>query len=165
MFLMNVSLRRSANSDGFTLIELMVVVMTIALLIAIAIPTFLGFRGSAQDKAAQAALVQADKTAFLVFLEEASIPKKPNLTPLLSSLEPSVTWIDFNVSSTGPGVISIQGPNNVNDDQELLMTTLSDSGTCFFLRAIVGATTERGFEKSAASCKANDHKNSPDTGW
>jgi len=162
---MEASLRRSANSDGFTLIELLVVLMTMALLIAIAIPTFLGFRDSAQDQAAQAALVQADKTAFLVFLEEATIPKKPNLIPLLTSLEPSTTWIDFNVSSTGPGVISVQGPNNANDDQELLMAALSDSGTCYFLRAIIGATTERGFEKSAASCKANDHKNSPDTGW
>ena len=45
------------------------------------------------------------------------------------------------------------------------MTALSESGTCFFLRSIVGATTERGFEESAASCKANSFKNSPDTGW
>lgn len=38
---------------GFTLIELMVVVMIVAVLIAIAIPSFLGFRRAAQDREAQ----------------------------------------------------------------------------------------------------------------
>lgn len=45
--------KRLAGDGGFTLIELMVVVMIIAVLIAIAIPSFLGFRSSAQDRSAQ----------------------------------------------------------------------------------------------------------------
>jgi type IV pilus assembly protein PilA len=49
------AIRRGLKRDqGFTLIELMVVVMIIAVLIAIAIPSFLGFRKSAQDRSAQA---------------------------------------------------------------------------------------------------------------
>lgn len=48
------TIRRGLSRDeGFTLIELMVVVMIIAVLIAIAIPSFLGFRKSAQDRSAQ----------------------------------------------------------------------------------------------------------------
>lgn len=44
---------RLDKDEGFTLIELMVVVLIIAILIAIAIPSFLGFRRNAQDRSAQ----------------------------------------------------------------------------------------------------------------
>ena len=47
---------RTSREEGFTLIELMVVVLIIAVLVAIAIPSFLGFRVSAQDRAAQTVL-------------------------------------------------------------------------------------------------------------
>ena len=53
------TLRRRLQGEregGFTLIELMVVVLIIAILIAIAIPTFLGARTRAQNRAAQASL-------------------------------------------------------------------------------------------------------------
>ena len=44
---------------GFTLIELMVVLLIIAILLAIAIPTFLGVTSSANDRAAQSNLTNA----------------------------------------------------------------------------------------------------------
>ncbi len=46
----------SGLEAGFTLIELMVVLLIIAILLAIAIPTFLGVSGSARDRAAQSNL-------------------------------------------------------------------------------------------------------------
>ena len=52
--------RRDGNGeDGFTLIELMVVVLIIAILIAIAIPTFLGAQNKAKDPGAWVASMAA----------------------------------------------------------------------------------------------------------
>ncbi len=59
--------RSRDQEEGFTLIELMVVVLIIAILIAIAIPTFLGARQRAQDRATQSDLrngLTAEKTVF-----------------------------------------------------------------------------------------------------
>jgi type IV pilus assembly protein PilA len=47
----------SRREEGFTLIELMMVVLIIAVLIAIAIPTFLGMRKNAQDVGAKTSAV------------------------------------------------------------------------------------------------------------
>jgi type IV pilus assembly protein PilA len=59
--------RLERPEGGFTLIELMVVVLIIAILIAIAIPTFLGARKRAQDRQAQANIrnaLLAEKTVY-----------------------------------------------------------------------------------------------------
>ena len=66
-FLHTLASRRRDEEQGFTLIELMVVVLIIAILIAIAIPTFLGARPRAQDRAAQSDLrngLTAEKTVY-----------------------------------------------------------------------------------------------------
>src|SRR5207249_10514890 len=81
--------KRREDDEGFTLIELMVVVLIIAILIAIAIPTFLGARARAQDRAAQSDLrngLTAEKT---VYTDNSTYDAT---TAVMSAIEPSLNW-------------------------------------------------------------------------
>ena len=71
-FTHNLIARRRDEEEGFTLIELMVVVLIIAILIAIAIPTFLGARQRAQDRAAQSDLRNALTTEKTFYTDNQS---------------------------------------------------------------------------------------------
>lgn len=147
--------------EGFTLIELMVVVLIMAILVGMAIPTFLGARARAQDRAAQSSLVLAEKAASVIPLEQGEFPKNSVLLSELPSIEPALEWLDHTDPSTGPGQISI---DDDLDGAELVLAARSDSGTYFYLIIVVDAPSRRGFEQGV-SCEAHDFQGRPDTGW
>jgi type IV pilus assembly protein PilA len=118
---------RMKDDKGFTLIELMVVVLIIAILIAIAIPTFLGLRKRAQDRAAQSDLRNALTAAKAFYTDEDTFtPTDGDFNAAEGQLiEPSLTWNDLAASVEG--AVSVR---EVSADT-VLLTTLSASGDYF----------------------------------
>src|SRR5437879_341483 len=96
--------RHKGNEEGFTLIELMVVVLIIAILIAIAIPQFLGARSRAQDRAAQSSLRNALTAAKTAYTDQSSYAKATNAD--LPAIEPSLTYEAAGTASSSATVPS-----------------------------------------------------------
>src|SRR2546428_381510 len=124
------------GDEGFTLIELMVVVLIIAILIAIAIPTFLGARKRAQDRAVQSNLRNA-LTAEKVYYTDSQFYTASSTE--LVSIEPSLTY-STTVSNTNPRQVMVVVANgsvpNAITAAIVCLSAQSASGTTFGLRDI-----------------------------
>lgn len=123
---------RRENEDGFTLIELMVVVLIIAILIAIAVPTFLGARERAQDRATQSNLRNALTAGKVIYADDGDYTGLTAAT--IANVEPALTF--QTAASAAQGSVSLDTPNT----SEVIYAALSDSGECWYLRDRVGNT-------------------------
>ena len=129
-------IRESLNKDeGFTLVELMVVVLIIAILIAIAIPTFLGARERAQDRAAQSNLRNALTAAKVFYTDGEQFPTNDAAgAALLQAIEPSMVFVQGNAPDlTVPEDVGMLSLANADADalQAVIFVAESRSGTWF----------------------------------
>src|ERR671919_1250752 len=93
------------REDGFTLIELMVVVLIIAILIAIAIPTFLGARQRAQNRAAQSSLRNALTAAKTIYTDSQTYASATDAA--MTAVEPSLDFVAGTTASGNQNTVSV----------------------------------------------------------
>jgi type IV pilus assembly protein PilA len=141
------------DDKGFTLIELMVVVLIIAILIAIAIPTFLGLRRRAQDRAAQSNL-RNGLTAAKAFYTDAETYEGFDATAG-AAIEPSLTWVVSPPANVGE--VGFVVPDTTPEGQEFVLNAVSASETefCIADSSTLGTTRGTGFAADYADCDDN----------
>jgi len=148
--------KRLAGSEGFTLIELMVVVMIIAVLIAIAIPSFLGFRKSAQDRSAQSEVRNVLLAEKAFWLEDGDYTETAGD---ITALEPNA------VIAADPADGVFLDLNAASSDIVCLVRD-SDSGSTFSIWESATAGTYYGAtDLSGADCPAAAPAGYVQGGW
>lgn len=138
---------------GFTLIEVMVVVLILGILMAIATPSLLGARERVWDLSARTSVRTALTTAIM--LSEFRSDFTFASPAALAAAEPSLTYVDAGQASTGPKVVSV----DASSPSLWVAVSRSNSGRCH--AAIVGRLGQ--WSGVVEDCSARDVRRSPTT--
>lgn len=165
-------MRRNAE-DGWTLVELVVVLLVIGVLLAIAIPTYLGAKDRSYDRAAQSDLRVALVAAKSLYAINGSYTcaiaaTSKTCSRALSTAEPSLSYTTKKSTTSSPLVSA----TSKTTDLMWAAARMSQSGTCFGIRDVqtgappttVGTWYGRGL-KTCTGNYATNVKWTPDTSW
>ena len=150
---------RRRGDDGFTLLEVMVVVLVIGILLAVGIPTFLGARDRANDRSAQSTLRGAQNTALVIFTDDATF-RRTGATAS-GNAEPGISYVTRNNESTDNTIVSVSW---TSDGSQWAGAVRSDSGTCFYTTLLDDGPPRYG-SSDTAPCTGNQALTVADPSW
>jgi type IV pilus assembly protein PilA len=151
-------MKRVRGEDGFTLIELMVVVLIIGILLAIALPTFLGARTRAQNRAVQAELRNALVAAKTMYTDNGTYAGADETATGLVKVEGGLCYVDQNTASVASGAVCASGsgagsisvsPNGTISWAAAMMST---STTCYTIKDTAASGILYGSTTVSGSC-------------
>jgi type IV pilus assembly protein PilA len=139
---------RRQSEEGFTLIELMVVVLIMGILMAIAIPTFLATRGSANDASAKSNATNAftnEKSYYASNQQFLDAPDATNGT----TLDDTLPWAAKGTAAYGLKEGEVQAiaysaisPSlTEGNGQAVVIVAYSKSGNCYYIADNEASTT------------------------
>jgi type II secretory pathway pseudopilin PulG len=125
------------DEDGFTLIELMTVLVTLAALVVMAIPTFLTAKERAMDRIAMGDVQVALSAAKAVYTDNSTYA---GITlAMMRDAEPGLDWVGGATASSTANDYSVSFRvwfSAIGVSNEVNVARLSESGVCFYLRTI-----------------------------
>jgi type IV pilus assembly protein PilA len=134
--------RRVGASDGergFSLVEVMVVVLIIAILVGLAIPTFITARQRANDRATQSNVRNAFTATRVYYNERLSYSADPTT---MAKVEPSLNWTNATLDSSLPSTaVKIAVYDVPSLGQTVVVAGRTATGRCYYLRDVMGGAT------------------------
>jgi prepilin-type N-terminal cleavage/methylation domain-containing protein len=150
------------REDGFTLLELMMVIAIIGILMTALMPTFLAAGTRAKDRAMQSSLANATLGAKSFYLAKADYTLLSNPT-LLAVETGNVTFVDQATQPSGVNSVSVLPVGTA----QVVLAGQSKSGWCFYVLddEALGATQYSKVAPAPGGCPGNTAPPPGDPSW